>query len=319
MQVDSTQADNAAPDKHEVFMALRPILHAVAYQMLGNPADAQDMVQECFLRWDKTDVTQVRSPKAYLTTIVTRLCLKHLTRARREEPFGAVLPEILEDTQTFAPDDHAQLADSLSVALLVVLKALAPLERAVFLLREVFDCEYAEIASIVAKSEENCRQILRRARARVASRQPRYEVLPQHEEQVVRRFMEAAASGNWSDLIQVLSDDATLVCDGSNLGQGPMTTRGTQRVVELVLQQAARWLGQGALLQLFYFQARPVILAYRNGVPVSSIFLSLEAGAIRTICVITCPVRLRSLLIQRNLEQQAPGFAGRTLPTPTKD
>jgi len=126
---------NATPtDKTETFMALRPLLHSVAYQMLGSAADADDMVQECFLRWEKTEAAEVRSPKAFLTTVITRLCLKQLQspRARREEYFGAAVPDFLLEGQVVNPDDHARLADSLSVALLVLLRALSPVERAVF-------------------------------------------------------------------------------------------------------------------------------------------------------------------------------------------
>jgi RNA polymerase sigma-70 factor (ECF subfamily) len=155
------RTDSPPVGKNEAFMALRPHLYVIAYHILANSADAEDMVQECFLRWEKTDASQVRIPKAFLTTIVTRLCLKHLQSARvqREEPFGFAVPEALEPAHVDEANAHARLAESLSEALLVVLKALSPLERAVFLLREVFDCEYGHIAGIVDKSEENCRQI----------------------------------------------------------------------------------------------------------------------------------------------------------------
>src|SRR2546421_97070 len=191
------QSDIPVSDKDQVFTELRPSLYAVAYHMLANTADAEDMVQESFLRWQKTDESQVRSSKAFLTTIVTRLCIKHLesARVRRERYFDSAVPEALEGDPS---DAHAQLADALGEALLVMLKALSPLERAVFLLREVFDCEYGEIAGIVDKSEENCRQILRRARERVARRRPRYDGMPQEEEQIVKRFVQAAAAGNWA-------------------------------------------------------------------------------------------------------------------------
>jgi len=277
-------------------MALRPLLQAVAYQMLGNSADAEDMVQECFLRWERTDAAKVRSPKAFLTTIVTRLCLKHLQSARvqREKYFGSSVPECLEGEQVNDPADQARLADSLAVALLVVLKALSPLERAVFLLREVFDCDYGEIARIVGKNEENCRQILRRARERVARRQPRYEIMPQHEEQIVQRFLRAVAEENQRDLVELLSEDVVLVCDGANLDQpAPVSVRGLESAVPLVLKQFAGWLGQGALLRTICFQRRPVILAYRNGAAAGSMFLSVHGGQIRSLCVVTCPVRHR--------------------------
>jgi RNA polymerase sigma-70 factor, ECF subfamily len=293
------QSNTSALGKNEVFTAHRASLHAVAYHMLANTADAEDMVQECFLRWQKSDESQVRSPKAFLTTIVTRLCLKHLdsARVRREEYFGSVMPETLAAGQADASDANAELADALTEALVVVLKSLSPLERAVFLLREVFDCEYSEIAESVDKSEENCRQILRRAREGVASRRPRYEVTPQHEDQIVKRFVQAAADGNWAGLIEVLSDDATLVCDGADVGLGPTLVEGVRSVAELLLRQASSWLGDGASIRMLSLQNRQGILALRNGVPVSSIFITTRDGGIDSLRVITCPVRLRSLLV----------------------
>jgi RNA polymerase sigma factor, sigma-70 family len=287
------------PTKDGVFMALRPYLYVVAYHILANSADAEDMVQECFLRWEKTDASQVRIPKAFLTTTVTRLCLKHLQSARvqREQPFGFAVPEDLEPAQADEANAHARLAESLSEALLVVLKALSPLERAVFLLREVFNSEYSEIAGIVDKSEENCRQILRRARDAVAARRPRYDVMPIQAEQILNRFLQAATDGNSAGLMDLLSDDATLVCDGSDLGQGPVSVQGARPVIDFIRQQTSRWLGDGALIQTLSFKACPGILAYPNRLPVSSIFLSVRDGAIQSVRVITCPVRLRSLLV----------------------
>ena len=286
-------------DKHELFTALRPSLLAVAYHMLANAADAEDIVQEAFLRWQKTDESHVGVPKAFLTTIVARLCLQHLQSARvqREGPFGSVVPESMEAAAADAPDAHAQLADTLAEALLVLLKALSPVERTVFLLRDVFDCEYSEIAGTVDKSEENCRQILRRAREGVATRRPRYQVMPEQEERIVKHFLRAAADGNWAGLVEVLSDDATLVCDGSDVGQGSVSVRGVHAVAEGVLQQAARWLGDGATFQTLFFQTRPAIVAFRNGLPVCSILLSTRDGEIQGLRVLTCPVRLRSLLV----------------------
>jgi len=292
-------ADTLLSAKNEVFTALRPSLYAVAYHMLANTADADDMVQESFLRWQKTDDSQIRVPKAFLTTIVTRLCIKHLQSARvqREAYLGSAVPKGRGGANADASDAHAELADALGEALLVVLKALSPLERAVFLLREVFDCEYSEISETVEKTDENCRQILRRAREAVASRRPRYGVVPQQEEQIVKRFVQAAADGNWAELIEGLSDDATLVCDGSNVGQGSVTVQGARDVAEMFRQQASGWLGDGAAVQMVWIQNRPGINASRNGQPVSSIFLSTRDGGIQSLRVITCPVRLRSLLV----------------------
>ncbi len=210
---------------------------------------------------------------------------------------GSAAAAALEYVQAEASDGQAELADALAEALLVMLKSLSPLERAVFLLREVFDCEYREIVEAVDKSEENCRQILRRARDAVASRRPRYEVVPGFQEQVVKRFVQAASDGNWAGLMDVLSDDATLVCNGSDVGQSSVAVQGARNVADLLLQRASRLLGDGASVQIVWCQARPGIVALRNGVPVSSIFLSTRDGGIDSLRVMTCPVRLRSLLV----------------------
>jgi RNA polymerase sigma-70 factor (ECF subfamily) len=291
------RSDSSPVSKDDVFTALRPSLYAVAYHMLGHGGDAEDMVQEAFLRWRNSE-SQVRVPKAFLTTIVTRLCLKHLESGgiQRGDRIG---PEDLEARDADGLDAHAQLADALSEALLVVLKALSPLERAVYLLREVFDCEYGDIAETVDKTEDNCRQILGRARERVASRQHRYETVPQQEERIAEHFVKAAANGNWAGLIEALSDDATLVCDGSDVGQGPVRIQGARGVATMILQRASRWLEDGASIQLFSFQGCLGVLACRDGVPVGSMFLSTRDGAIGSVRMITCPVRLRSLLIVR--------------------
>jgi RNA polymerase sigma-70 factor, ECF subfamily len=292
------------PEKMEIFTALRPLLYSLAHQLLGNGSDAEDMTQECFLRWDKAPAEEVRSPKAYLTTVITRLCLKHLQSARvqREQPFGGTVPDSLSQEQVFDPADHARLAESLSIALFVMLQTLSPVERAVFLLREVFDCDYSEIAQMTDKTEENCRQILRRAREHVADRQTRFEVTPQHQERTLQTFLQASASGNWRQLLQVLAEDPTLVHDGNDLHQpAPKPVHGARSIIETLFQKVANWLPSEALLQTIHFQGYPVVLAYRQGKPVSAIFTSFAQDRIKTVCVMTCPVRLRTLIAQHSM------------------
>ncbi|MGJ3245175.1 MAG: sigma-70 family RNA polymerase sigma factor [Elainellaceae cyanobacterium] len=173
-------------DHLETFNQHRPLLFAIAYRMLGTVTDAEDMVQETFLRWQQTAEETVKSAKSYLSTIITRLCIDHLRSARvkREQYTGSWLPELILTQQADDPSAQMELADSLSMAFLVVLERLSPIERAVFLLREIFEYDYDEVAQIVGKSSANCRQILRRSRQHIASQRPRFPVSHQQREQV---------------------------------------------------------------------------------------------------------------------------------------
>src|SRR5215470_5301297 len=178
----------------ETFAALRPTLFSLAYRMLGSVSEAEDVVQEAFLRQQRalSRGDEIESPKAYLSAVVTRLSIDHLrsARARREVYVGEWLPEpILTDTPLeLDPADHAEQADSLSLAFLVLLEELSPVERAVFLLHDVFAYEYDEIARTVGKSTENCRQLATRARRRIDEQKPRFEVSQEERERLAARF-----------------------------------------------------------------------------------------------------------------------------------
>ena len=207
---------SVAQQQAEVFTRHRPLLFSIAYRMLGSVMDAEDMVQETYLRWQQASPDEVRSPKSYLSTVVTRLCIDQLrsAKAQREQYIGPWLPEPLITEETADMDEHLALADSLSMAFLVLLERLAPVERAVFLLREVFDYPYPEIARIVDKSEANCRQLVRRARQHVAEHRQRFHPSPEQMEQIAQRFLQAAASGDMQGLLDLLTEDVTLWSDG---------------------------------------------------------------------------------------------------------
>ena len=196
------------------FVVHRGLLFTVAYELLGSAADAEDVVQEAWLRWADVDRATVRDPRAYLVRVVTRQGLNRLrTLARRRESYvGPWLPEPLVTTHDVA--DDLALADSVSTAMLLVLESLTPTERAVFVLREVFEVEYDEIASAVDKSPAAVRQIAHRARRHVAARRPRQRVDPAEGRDVVDRFLHAAASGDLQSLLDVLAPDVVLTSDG---------------------------------------------------------------------------------------------------------
>ena len=203
-------------DRVEVFDQNRTLLFSIAYRMMGSVMEAEDAVQEAYLRWQRASEDEVRSPSAYLLTVVTRLCIDRLrsARVRREQYVGPWLPEPVLGDRATEIGARAELEDTLSIAFLVLLESLTPVERAVFLLREVFDYEYAEIASLVGKSEANCRQISRRARQAVAARRPRFESSPEQEERLMEGFLEASLAGDMEALLGLLSDDVTLYSDG---------------------------------------------------------------------------------------------------------
>src|SRR5918998_406453 len=194
----------------------RPLLFSIAYRMLGSVADAEDVVQEAYLRWQQAPEAEVLSPRSYLSAVVTRLSIDRLRSARvqREEYVGPWLPEPLVSEGTEDVADSIELDESLSMAFLVLLESLNPVERAVFLLREVFNYDYEEISSIVRKSEANCRQIARRARQSVAAHRPRFERSPEQEERLTQRFVETCMSGDMEGLLELLSEDVTLWSDG---------------------------------------------------------------------------------------------------------
>jgi RNA polymerase sigma-70 factor (ECF subfamily) len=206
---------------------LRPLLFAIAYRMVGSVSEAEDLVQEAFLRYHRAVAggTEVESARAYLSAATTRLAIDHLrsARVRRERYVGAWLPEPLMTGQEPDPADHAETADSLSLAFLVLLERLSPVQRAVFLLHEVFGYGYAEIAPLVGRSEEACRQIAVRARRHVEAGRPRFETSRHQREELAARFFAALDGGDTDGLVGLLAEDAVLHGDGG--GKAPAIAR----------------------------------------------------------------------------------------------
>lgn len=204
---------NAIDSRLQTFEEYRPLLFSIAYRMLGTVMEAEDAVQEAYLRFMATEVSTIQAPKAFLTTVVTRLCLDQLKSARvkREEYLGPWLPEPLLTTD--APEDLLARHESIAMAFLVLLETLSPVERAVFLLREVFDYDYEQIAPIVEKSESNCRQLYSRARRYIQERRPRFAPPPQ-QQAIVETFMHAFATGDVRQMEGLLAQDVQLWSDG---------------------------------------------------------------------------------------------------------
>ena len=219
----------------EAFVAHRNLLFTVAYEMLGSAADAEDVLQEVWLRWADVAHDEVRDPRAYLVRITTRLALNHLRsgRRRREDYVGAWLPEPLLTSPDVAED--VELADSVSTAMLLVLETLSPTERAVFVLREVFDLPYDEIAAAVDRSEAAVRQVAHRARSHVQARRPRSTVTVAERDAVVDRFRAALATGDLQGLVDVLAPDVVLVTDGGGKVKAALNPiRGRDKVLRFL-------------------------------------------------------------------------------------
>jgi RNA polymerase sigma-70 factor, ECF subfamily len=200
------------------FRELRRLMFSIAYRMTGSVSDAEDIAQEAFIRLERAqrEGEHVESPKSWLSTVTTRLAIDHLRSARvqRESYVGPWLPEPLLTDPAPGPAEHAEVADSASQAFLVMLETLSPVERAVFLLREVFGCDYPEIADAVGKSEQNCRQLATRARRHVDARRPRFDPDERSREELFERFIAASETGDTQALKEVLAADVVLYSDG---------------------------------------------------------------------------------------------------------
>jgi RNA polymerase sigma-70 factor (ECF subfamily) len=240
---------SSASDATDAFVAHRNLLFTVAYEMLGSAADAEDVLQETWLRWadatDRLGPDEVRDPRAYLVRITTRLALNRIrTLARRRESYvGPWLPEPLLTSPDVAED--VELADSVSTAMLLVLETLTPTERAVFVLREVFDLPYDEIAAAVDKSPAAVRQIGHRARSHVESRRPREVVDKAQRDAVIERFMAALATGDLQSLMDVLAPDVVLITDGGGVKQAALRPiQGPDKVLRWMAGIIARTPGE---------------------------------------------------------------------------
>jgi RNA polymerase sigma-70 factor (ECF subfamily) len=279
----------------EVFDRNRPLLFSIAYRMTGGVMEAEDTVQEAFLRWQRASEDEVRSPSAYLSKAVTRLCIDRLRSAtvRREQYVGPWLPEPVLGEQAQEIGARPELEDTLSMAFLVLLESLSPVERAVFLLREVFDYEYAEIASLVGKSEANCRQISRRARQSVAARRPRFESSPEQEERLIEGFLQASLSGDMEALLELLSDDVTLYSDGGGKTRAALRPIYGADYVARFLAGTLRNIPPGFAVRQTRVNGRPGLVGYfGNGSPHSFVSVEVAEGSIRAIRLVVNPEKL---------------------------
>jgi RNA polymerase sigma-70 factor (ECF subfamily) len=286
-------------DVSQVYEELRPLMFSIAYRMLGSASEAEDIVQEAFLRFHRESGkgTMIESPKAYLSAVTTRLSIDHLrsARVRRERYVGTWLPEpvVTEDVP-----QHAETADSLSMAFLVLLESLTPVERAVFLLREVFDYGYDEIATVVGKSEDNCRQIAVRARRQIEAKKPRFEASRKRREELARQFFDAAWNGDANGLQDLLAADVVAYGDGGGKGPAhPRPAHGRDQVARLLAGGARfRTLLGVTAMRLAVINGQPgALFLNREGRPVAAVALDIADGLVQTIRAITNPEKLGHL------------------------
>ena len=264
------------------FEQQRPLLTGVAYRMLGRAADAEDVVQDAWLRWSAADRADVREPRAYLVRITTRLAidrLRHL-RSRREAYVGPWLPEpVATDFADTVPDaaERAVLAESVSFAVLVVLESLSPLERAVFVLREAFGFPYGEIAAVLDRAEPAVRQLAGRARRHVEERKPRFRADPAEQRRLTERFLAAASDGDLGGLLEMLAPDARLVGDSGGKAKAPLRVLDTPDKVGRFLAAVAGQPVPGLEIHVREINGAPALLMLSEGQPDSVFSLDITA------------------------------------------
>jgi RNA polymerase sigma-70 factor (ECF subfamily) len=281
----------------------RRLLFSIAYRMLGSVADAEDVLQDVFIRWQRASTTEVKSPKAFLITVVSRVCISHLqsARVRREEYVGEWLPEPLVTGLESQPSRIVQVDESVSMALLLLIERLTPVERAVFLLQETFDYTHAEIAAILGLTEGNCRQHLRRAREHVRLARPRFRASEKEHREVLGRFQEAAASGNMDGLLTLLSLDVVLHSDGGGKAPAfPLPIYGPDKVARAVVQGLRTLLSLNPVQRIVQVNGEPGIVSYVNGRPQSVFTLHVKDGRIDAIFIVTNPKKLSHLPCHTN-------------------
>lgn len=290
-------------DAASEFSTHRGLLFGLAYRMLGSAADAEDLLQEAFVRWWKADRSGIAAPRAWLATTVTNLCLNHLNsaRVRRENYVGPWLPEPVctEDGALDAPAEHAQRAESASLAVLVLLEQLTPTERAAFVLREAFAYDHASIAGVLEISPANSRQLCRRAMQRVQRARPRFDADRGSWHQLVERFLAAARGGDLAELERLLADDAVSWSDGGGKASAALhPVAGGDRVSRLVAG-LVRKAGDAVAFELREINGVPGVVAHMDGQVIATVLpdgTGTEISALRTI---TNPDKLRFL--QRQL------------------
>ncbi|MCF3101538.1 RNA polymerase sigma-70 factor [Streptomyces roseoverticillatus] len=284
----------------DAFEEHRSVLTGVAYRMLGRVTDAEDVVQEAWLRWSGADREDVRDPRGYLVRVTTRLAVDRLrqVQARREAYVGPWLPEpIATDYGPSVPDtaEQAVLADSVSLAVLVVLESLSPLERAVFVLREAFGFPFGEIAVTLDRTDASVRQLASRARRHVDERRPRFTVDPAEQRDLTEKFLAAATGGSIGHLLELLAPDVRLVGDSGGKAKAPLRVIETADKVGRFLHAVAQNSTPDTEVRFMEINGRPGILVLSGGRPDAALALEVADGRIATVYIQRNPEKLVGL------------------------
>ncbi|MGY4712416.1 RNA polymerase sigma-70 factor [Mycolicibacterium sp. CBM1] len=294
-----------ADDHAERFTALRPLLFTIAYEILGSATEADDVLQDSYLRWAGVDLAQVRDTKAYLAQLVTRQALNTLrSQARRREDYvGPWLPEPLLLDDTDASSDVV-LAESVSMAMLVVLETLTPDERAVFVLREVFGFSHDEIASAVGKSTAAVRQMAHRAREHVHSRRRRFEpVDPQQSQQITTQFLTAAATGDLAGLMAMLAPDVVFTSDSDGkVSAARRPVLGAEKVARLLIGLMSR-AGSEYRVQIASYNNAPAAIVFRDERPDGVFLIEVADGQITNFYAMRNPEKLAAVTVPREISR----------------
>jgi RNA polymerase sigma-70 factor, ECF subfamily len=288
----------------EDLVRYRPLLFSIAYRMLGEVGDAEDVVQETFLRAHRllADGEEIREPKAFLTEVTTRLAIDHLrsARVRRERYVGEWLPEPLVEDAEPSPEERAEDLESLSMAFLVVLETLSPVERAVFLLHDVFGFDFDEVAETVEKSPANTRQIAVRARKHIESRRPRFEPSVERKQELAARFFAAIQQGDVDGLVEILSEDVTMVGDGGGRGAVREPVSGPLRVARFLVGLGRLGERQSLALEGTAVNGQPGVIAYApDGSVVNVLTIDVVDARIAAIRSVANPEKLRHVPSRR--------------------
>jgi RNA polymerase sigma-70 factor, ECF subfamily len=283
----------------ETFEEYRPALDRLAYRMLGSLSDADDVLQEAYLRWSRADRESVQSPRAYLLSIVTRLCIdaRQSVEARKMTYIGPWLPEPVVEPAGSERGDDLETAESVSMALLLILESLTPVERAAYLLRRIFDYDYDVIAQVLERSEPSCRQIVSRAERRIHDQRPRFDADPAQAQRLTGAFLQACSTGDLNGLVQILASDAVLYSDGGGKARAALAPiRGADKIARFFLGINKK-LPPGAELRWVRVNGQPGVITTVDGQLDVVLTFDVVDGRIANCFVVRNPDKLARVVI----------------------